>query len=70
MGWKVLDIGCTDTQKEVTPQKKNTFFVMEPYIEHAEQNEKDVPDLLEPIMRPTDHVKEELRKIFVQNDTI
>ena len=34
---------------------------MEKYIEDAKQEEKNVPDLLEAIMRPTDPVKEELR---------
>ena len=34
---------------------------MEKYIEDAKQEEKDVPDLLEAIMRPTCLVKEELR---------
>ena len=38
---------------------------MEKYNEDARQDEKHVPDLLEPIMRPTDPVKEELRqKLF------
>ena len=38
---------------------------MEKYIEDARQDEKDVPDLLEAIMRPTDLVKDELRqKLF------
>ena len=49
-----------DTHKEVVP-KKNALFVMEKYIEDARQEEKDVPDLLEAIMRPTCLVKEELR---------
>ena len=35
---------------------------MEKYIEDARQGEKDVPDLLEAILRPTDPVKEELRQ--------
>ena len=35
---------------------------MEKYVEDAEQEEKDVPDLLEAIMRPTCLVKEELRR--------
>ena len=35
---------------------------MKKYIEDAKQKEKDVPDLLESIMRPTDPVKEELRQ--------
>ena len=34
---------------------------MEKYIEDVKQHEKDVPDLLEAIMRPTYLVKEELR---------
>ena len=34
---------------------------MEKHIEDARQEEKDVPDLLEAITRPTDPVKEELR---------
>ena len=35
---------------------------MEKYIEDAKQEEKDVRDLLEAIMRPTRLVKEELRQ--------
>ena len=42
--------------------RKNNVFVMEKYIEDARQEEKDVPDLLEAIMRPTCLVKEELRQ--------
>ena len=44
-------------------QRKNTFFVtcIEKYIEDAKQEERDVPDLLESIMRSTCLVKEELR---------
>ena len=34
---------------------------MEKYIEDARQEEKDVPDLLEAILRPTCLVKEEVR---------
>ena len=37
---------------------------MKKYIEDARQEEKDVPDQLESIMRPTDPVKEELRPIL------
>ena len=53
----------TRHKKEVVP-KKNTFFVIEKYSEDTKQEEKDVPDLLEPIMRPTCFVKEELRPIL------
>ena len=35
---------------------------MEKYIEDVKQEEKDVPDLLEAKMRPTDPVKEELQQ--------
>ena len=44
--------------------RKRHFFVKEKYIEDVRQEEKDVPDLLESIMRPTDPVKEELRRIL------
>ena len=38
---------------------------MEKYIEDLRQDEKHVPDLLEPIMRPPGPVKDELRqKLF------
>ena len=37
---------------------------MEKYIEDAKQEEKDVLDLLDAIMRPTCLVKEELRQIL------
>ena len=45
---------------QLTPRKR-IFFVMEKYAEDVNQEEKDVPDLLESIMRPTCLVKEELR---------
>ena len=50
-----------DTKRKLTLRKRS-FFVMEKYIEDAKQDEKDVPNLLEAIMRPTDPVKEELRQ--------
>ena len=49
-----------DTKRKLYLRKKY-FFVMEKYIEDVKQDEKHVPDLLEPIMRPTCLVKEELR---------
>ena len=60
MGWRGVDSGC--------PQKlylrKRHFFVIEKYVEDVKQKEKDVPDLVESITRPTDPVKEELQKIL------
>ena len=47
--------------------RKNNIFVMEKCIEDAKQEEKDVPDLLEAIMRPTCLVKEELRPILFKS---
>ena len=41
---------------------KRDFLVIGKYVEDVKQEEKDVPDLLESIMRPTDPVKEELRR--------
>ena len=62
MGWRGVDSGC--------PQKlylgKRHFFVIEKYIEDVKQEEKDVLDLVESIMRPTDPAKEELRRILSQ----
>ena len=50
-----------DTKRKLYLRKRH-FFVMKKYIGDARQEEKDVPDLLEAIMRPTDPVKEELRQ--------
>ena len=44
----------THTQKEIDPQKK-TCLVMEKYVE-------DVLDLVESLIRPTCHIKEQLRR--------
>ena len=43
---------------------------MEKYIEDARQEEKDVPDLLEAIMRPTCPVKKQVTAKFVQIEPI
>ena len=40
---------------------KRHSFVIEKGVEGVKQDEKHIPDLLEPIMRPTCLVKEELR---------
>ena len=63
MSWRGWTSQGADTQRKFYPQKKH-FFVMEKYIEDVKQEEKDVPDLVEPIMRPTCLVKEELRPIL------
>ena len=60
MGWRGWTPGGDDTKRKLYP-RKNNFFVMEKYSEDVKQEGKDVPDLLESIMRPTCLVKEELR---------
>ena len=49
-----------NTKKKLHLRKRHVS-VIEKYIEDAKQEEKDVLDLLESIMRPTCLVKEELR---------
>ena len=44
--------------------RKRHFIVIEKHIEDVKQEDTDVPDLLESIMRPTDPAKEELRRIL------
>ena len=46
-----------DTKRKLYPRKKDVF-VIEKSVEDVKQEEKDVPHLLESIMRPTDPVKE------------
>ena len=56
-----------DTKRKLYLRKRH-LFVMEKYIEDAKQEEKDVPDLLEAIMRPICLIKEELRpNLFKMN---
>ena len=59
MSWRGWTSGDDDTKSKVYPRKIN-FFVTGKHIEDAKQDEKHVSDLLEAIMRPTEHVKEEL----------
>ena len=47
--------------KKLTLRKRH-IFVIGKYVEDVKQEEKDVPDLVESIMRPTDPVKKELRR--------
>ena len=54
-------MGDDDTKRKLYLRKRH-FFVIEKYVEDAKQEEKDVPDLLEPIMRPICLVKGELRQ--------
>ena len=49
-----------DTKRKLTLRKRNL------YVEHVQQDEKHVLDLLEPIMRPTCLVKEELLQFLLK----
>ena len=50
------------THEEKLYLRKRHFFVIEEYGEDDKQEEKDVPDLVESIMKPTCLVKEQLRQ--------
>ena len=65
MGWRGWTRCVQGHKKQVDP-KKNTLFVtsIEKYVEDVKQEEKHVPDLLEPIMKASGLVKEELRPIL------
>ena len=52
-----------DTKRKLTLRKRH-FFVIEKYVEDVKQGQRDVTDLLESIMKPTDLVKGELRQIL------
>ena len=55
---------CVQGHKNKLTLRKRHFFVIEKYVEDVKQDEKDVPDLPESIMRPADPVKEELRRCY------
>ena len=59
--------GGTETKNNLILSKR-PVFVIENYIEDARQDDKHVPDLLEPIMRPPDLVKEELQPNLFKMD--
>ena len=53
------------THKKTENHIKKYIFLIEKYFEDARQDEKNVVDLLESMIKPTDPVKEELRqKLF------
>ena len=63
MGWRGWN-RCVRGHKNKLTLRKRHFLVIEKYVEDVKQNEKDVPDLLEPIMKGSGLVKEELRPIL------
>ena len=63
MSWRGWTSQGADTKRKLYLRKRQ-FFVIEKYVEDAKQKEKDVPDLLEAITRPTCLVKEELQPIL------
>ena len=50
------------TKSKLTLRKRH-FFGIEKDVEDVKQEEKDVPDLLESIMKPSGFVKQELQRI-------
>ena len=58
-----MDLVCTHTKNKTISNR--LFFLIEKCFEDLRQDEKHVPDLLEPIIQPPGPVKEELRqKLF------
>ena len=52
-----------DIKRKFYLRKRYVFVTStEKYAEDVKQDEKDVPDLVESIMKPTDPVKEEFRR--------
>ena len=66
MGWRAMDTGghrvAPDTKRKLYPRERH-FLVIEKYVEDVKQDERDVPDLVESIMKGSGFVKEELRRI-------
>ena len=52
-----------DIKRKLYPRKRH-FLAIEKHFEEGKQDEKSVSDLMESMMRPTDPVKEELRRIL------
>ena len=66
---KGMDTSGPGHKKEVVPM--NTYvFAVGKYIEDVKQDEKDVPDLVESIMKGSGIVKEELRLILSNMDQV
>ena len=61
MGWRGWTPWLALTKRKLSLEKRY-FFVIEKYIEDVKQEEKDVPDLLELIMKGFGLVKRELRQ--------
>ena len=58
-----MTTGARTYKKKLFPRKRH-FFVIEKYVEDVKHDEKHVLDLLEPIMKGSGLVKEELRPIL------
>ena len=52
-------------KKRVNPTSKKNIFVIEKSSKDVKQGQKVVPGLLKSIMKPSDPVKEELRRILL-----
>ena len=57
--------GYTLTKRKLSLRKRY-FFVIDKYVEIVKQEEEDVPDLVEWIIRPTRLAKEELGRILMK----
>ena len=67
MSWREWASVSGDTKMKLT-LRKEYFFVIGKHIEDVKQGQKDVPNLVESIMKPTAPVKEELRRILMKTN--
>ena len=63
MGWRGWTVMAYTLKNKLT-LRKGHFFVIDKYVEDVKQDEKHVPDLPEPIMRPSGLPREDLRLIL------
>ena len=54
-----------DAKRKLSP-RKILFYLIEEYVRDIMQGQNFAPHLLELIMKPTDHVKEELSMVLVK----
>ena len=64
MGWRGWTVRAYTHKKKLILRKRH-FFVREKYIEDVKQDDKDVRDLLESMMKAPGLVKEELHLILM-----
>ena len=62
MSWRGGHRGAPDTKRKLSLRKRHAFVNIGQYFGDIIWGQNFAPDLLESIMKPTDPVKEELRR--------